>query len=246
MSISLKGVSFSYQPGNPILRDINVDIQRGECVLILGRNGAGKSTLLKLLNGILKPTAGEVLVNGRNTASTPTSDLAAHIAVTFQNPGDQIFASSVRKEILFGPTNLKRQNAELLTDKALTTFGLGSKASRHPYDLLPAERKLLTIASAVATDAPFLAFDEPSAGLSHYERESFTNAFEELKTAGRTFIVVTHDLDFFITLATRVYIISSGGIGYAGSADDVLSQRETLRKLGVRIPLSERLLGMLE
>ena len=246
MSISLEKVHFSYQPDVPILQDITFEIQRGECVLIIGRNGAGKSTLLKLLNGILKPNQGRILVNGRDTARTPTSELAKEIAVTFQNPGDQIFASSVRKEIMFGPRNLKRHNVVELTERATTLFGLGSKAHQHPYDLLPAERKLITIASAIATDAPFLAFDEPSTGLSQYERGLLTEAVLELRKKGHTFIVVSHDLELFLTLATKVLVISSGRILYEGSSEDFGEKERTLRRFGVTPPLSWRLRRILE
>lgn len=246
MSISAKGVDFSYQTGSPVLQDFTMDLRRGECILMVGRNGAGKSTFLKLLNGILKPTKGEIYINGRNTATTPTSELAGHVAVTFQNPGDQIFSPTVRKEILFGPRNLRRENAEELADRALTLFGLVSKASRHPYDLLPAERKLLTIASAVAMDTPLLAFDEPTGGLSQYEREIISNGLRQLKTDGRSFFIVTHDLDFFLPLATQVLVLSSGRVAYSAPASELVRNSHLLRKYGVTLPLTTRLLRLLE
>ncbi|MGB2868252.1 MAG: ABC transporter ATP-binding protein [Bacteroidota bacterium] len=245
MSLELQNVSFAYPGQQPVLRDISFSLNEGECVLILGRNGAGKSTLLKLLNGILRPGSGSILLHGESTSTKSTAQLARHIAVTFQNPADQIFASSVREEIMFGPRNLKRDNALELVEESLTTFGLTSNADDHPYDLLPARRKLLTVASAVASDSPLLVFDEPSAGLSHPERLLLHNCLSRLIGQKRSILVVSHDLDLFLPFASRILVVDGGTIVFQGGRNEFLSAGVALRRFGVRLPMLSRIKKML-
>ncbi len=222
MSISISNVSFAYSTSQPVLRSLDLSISDGECVLLIGQNGAGKSTLLKLLNGILKPTEGTVTVNSRDTAHTPTAGLAAHIAVTFQNPADQIFASSVRAEVRFGPKTLGRPDHERLTDFALGLFHLRECADRHPYDLPLAQRKLVTLASAVATDAPILAFDEPSASLGQTERPILRAAFDTVRRHNRTLLVVSHDFDLFLAQTTKLVALGDSRFIHVATASDLV------------------------
>jgi energy-coupling factor transport system ATP-binding protein len=244
MSINVRNLTFGYSKEVTVLRDINLEIQQGEFVLLIGQNGAGKSTFLKLLNGILKPHSGSIHVNGLETTVTPTSKLAAHIAVTFQNPADQIFASTVRDEVLFGPKILGKPNPVNLTEQSLALFRMTDVASKHPYDLPPAQRKLLTIASAVASDASILAFDEPSASLSQTERLILLNGLGELRKANKTLMVVSHDLDVFVPLATRMIILSEGRIVHDGKPVDIVTHAGLARSAGLRLPLLLRLKRM--
>ncbi len=154
MSIRLDNMSFGYSEKALTLQDLNLTIERGEFVLMVGPNGAGKSTILRLLNGILKPGSGTVTIHGLDTRLTPTPVLASHIAVTFQNPADQLFAATVRNEILFGPRVLRRENPARLADQSIELLGLRKFAAKHPYELSPAHLKRRTGALAVATDAP--------------------------------------------------------------------------------------------
>jgi energy-coupling factor transport system ATP-binding protein len=241
MSIELRNVSFSYAVDKPVLHNLSCSIGTGEFLLVIGQNGAGKSTLLKLLNGILKPTSGNVLINGIDTTTQPTSRLAKEICVTFQNPADQIFASTIRAEVEFGPKNLKRDNAQQLVDDALSLCGLEALASHHPYDLPAAQRKLLTVASAIASGAPFVAFDEPSAGLSQLERSVFERLLTALKKGNRGLIVVSHDLALLLPYATTVLVLARGEMVYCGNANAVTGQSALIRKAGLRLPLPYRI-----
>jgi energy-coupling factor transporter ATP-binding protein EcfA2 len=241
MSIRLSNMSFRYSEEALTLHGLNLTIEQGEFVLMAGPNGAGKSTVLKLLNGILKPGSGTITIDNLDTRVTPTAALASLIAVTFQNPADQIFAATVRNEILFGPKLLRRANPAKLTDKCIELFGLEQYASNHPYDLSPAHRKLLTVASAVATDTPILAFDEPTASLSQPERLILLNALNELKREKRTLLIVSHDLDFFIPEATRLVVLNGGEIVHVGNPVDIVNSRQLARTAGISIPLAFRL-----
>jgi energy-coupling factor transport system ATP-binding protein len=241
MNIEFKNVSFQYHADHMVLHNLSFVVEPGAFLLVIGQNGVGKSTLLKLMNGILKPTSGHVLIGGLDTASHPTSCLAADICVTFQNPSDQIFAPSVRKEVAFAPQNLKRQDIDGLVSHALSLCSLDTVEFRHPYDLPAPQRRLLTVASAIASGAPFLAFDEPSAGLSQIERVVLERLLTELKRDRRGFIVVSHDLGLFLRYASKVLILSGGRNIFFGEPEVLLRREEYLRKAGLKLPLFLRL-----
>lgn len=245
MTITFHNVSFAYQPEVPVLRDISFEVKVREFLLVIGQNGAGKSTLLKLLNGILKPTAGRVDVAGYNTSTTPTAALAAQVCVTFQNPADQLFASTVRREVEFAPRNLKRTDLSELVDEALTLCGLRDSAPSHPYDLPFAGRRLLTIASAIASGSPFLAFDEPSAGLSQIEQVTLDTLITTLRAKARGFLVVSHDLELFLPYADRVMVLHRGRVTFAGGPQELISREGILRQAGLRLPTPLRLARIL-
>ncbi len=244
MSIEFASVSFAYQQQQPVLKDLSLELSDGERVLIVGPNGAGKSTFLKLLNGLLKPTSGSIQVNGKDTRHTTTAELAGHVSVTFQHPGDQIFASNVKGELAFAPTNLKRNNSDQLIANAAHLFGLETLLDKHPYDLPQASRKLLTVASAVASDAPVLAFDEPSAGLSYSERLTLQEALQTM--INKTLIIVSHDFDLFLPLCNRVLVLSLGMLMFDGAPTRFIDKAPTFRQAGVQLPLAMRLRSILE
>lgn len=241
MSIEFNNVNFQYREDHEVLRDLSFSVEAGTFLLVVGQNGVGKSTLLKLLNGILKPTSGRILVSGLDTASQPTSRLAAEICVTFQNPADQIFAPTVRKEIEFAPRNLRRSNIEDLVSQALSLCSLDAVSSSHPYDLSAPQRKLLTVASALASGSTFLAFDEPSAGLSQIERSVFERLLIDLKSKQRGLIVVSHDLGLFLRHASQVLVLSEGRNIFLGRPDALLTNERHLRKAALKLPLPLRL-----
>jgi energy-coupling factor transport system ATP-binding protein len=241
MSINFQSTGFSYPGGGPVLHDISIDVPSADFLLITGHNGAGKSTFLRLLNGMLKPTEGRVLVDGQDTRSIPVSRLASTVSVTFQHPGDQIFASTVLDEVRFGPKHFRRPDPDSDSNKALTLLGLESFSAMHPYDLSSAGRKLLTIASAIATGAQYLAFDEPTVHLSQPERARFLDALQQLRNTGKTFIIISHDLEFFLPIAKRILLLNSGVVSFLGHHTEIDRYTVLARKSGVRLPNSFRL-----
>ena len=244
MSIVFESVSFSYPDGNSVLHGCSFKIPGGCFLLIGGQNGAGKSTLLRLMNGLNRPQSGRILINGVDTGNQEPSQLASSVAVTFQHPADQIFASEVLKEAIFGAKNLKRENPGALAAEALDLFGLGPCASMHPYDLSPALRRLLTMASAAATGSPVLAFDEPTIGLSQPERSTLRLALEFLHRNGRSLIIVSHDVEFFFPLCESMMVIANGGIAFHGSVAEIENRQSVLESAGIGLPLSLRLQRM--
>lgn len=240
MTIRFHNVCFAYEPSRPLLRDLSFEVGPSEFLLIVGQNGVGKSTLLKLANGILKPVSGKVTIGNLDTKVSRTSRIASELCVTFQNPADQIFAPTVSQEAEFAPRNLRRENPAGLAHQAMALCNLDTVATHHPYDLPTAQRKLLTVASAVASGAPLLAFDEPSAGLSQLELRGFERLLEALKVERRGLLVVSHDLGLFLQYATRVLVLRSGETMYYGPPEPLLANEGILRKAGLRLPVPRR------
>jgi energy-coupling factor transporter ATP-binding protein EcfA2 len=244
LKITFRNVTHEYGNGIAALREIKLTIEKGSSVLLVGRNGAGKSTLLKHLNGILKPTMGDVLLDDVDTRSHDTSDLARYVALAFQNPDDQIFATTVKDEVSFGPENLGKENAPQLTQDALALLGLRGFSSSHPYDLHPSKRKLIAIASAIAMDTPIIALDEPNAGLDLRQANILRRTLEELKRRRKTLIIVSHDLDFFLPYCNAVVMLKEGRLTFEGTATELAAReevRELLRDSGLRIPILWRM-----
>jgi len=244
MDITVRDLHHVYHGGVHALNGISLTIAGGECTLLVGQNGAGKTTLLKHLNGILKPTSGEVLVGETSTKLHDVAFLAQFVALSFQNPDDQISMTSVFEEAMFGPRNLGKQNAEDLAREALRTLGLEDVADTHPHDLHPSKRKLLTIASAIAMDTPIIAIDEPTAGFDLRQRRTFGNALEELKGRGKTVILVSHDLDYCLQYCDSVILMDRGSVTFHGDKFDLLSRsdlRGLLRRSGLGPPILWRM-----
>ena len=166
MKLELREVSFQYPAGVLALDGISLSIGSGEAVALIGENGAGKTTLAKLLNGLLRPTSGTVLVGEDDTRRYTPAQLSRHVGFVFQNPDDQLFARTVRDEVAFGPRNQRVSAGEVRArvDHALDDVGLGSAIDRHPYDLTAPERKRVALAAALAMQTPALILDEPTIG----------------------------------------------------------------------------------
>ena len=160
------GVVHVYGGETRALDGVDLTIRRGERVAIVGQNGSGKSTLVRHFNGLLRPTEGRVLVDGRDTVGQRVAHLAATVGLAFQDPDRQIFDGKVRNEVAFGPQNLGRRGPELQAaiDEALVATGLDKDARTNPYDLGFSRRKLLALASILAMGTPVVVLDEPTTG----------------------------------------------------------------------------------
>ena len=170
--IEIKALHFYYTAQDEILKGLNLSFD-ARSTAIIGQNGAGKTTFVKLLKGLLKPTAGEILINGINTKEVTVAELAKHIGLVFQNPNDQIFKKNVMDEIMFGPLNIGQspKQAQESSRKALNMVGLYEKKDENPYDLSLSERKLISIASIVAMNPNIIILDEPTIGQDYAGKE---------------------------------------------------------------------------
>jgi energy-coupling factor transport system ATP-binding protein len=164
--IELKSISFTYPGGMTALHDASLEVESGESLAVIGQNGAGKTTMIKMVNGLLRPTTGAVHLFGEDICKTSTAKIAHKVGFVFQNPRTQIFLSSVQAEAEFGPQRIGMSHDQVKerVAYALELVGLADRRDVHPYEMTPAERKLLTIASIVSMDPQILILDEPTGG----------------------------------------------------------------------------------
>lgn len=243
MHLNLEEVSFGYKEDILALRSVDLDINEGESVAIVGENGAGKSTLAKHLNGLLKPDHGRVLVGDWDTQRYSPAKLAARVGLAFQNPNDQLFDQTVAREVAFGPRNLgfsEERVAQQVT-VALTQVGIEGAKDTHPYDLPLAQRKLVVIAAILAMDTPVVILDEPTIGQDMFGIARVAGVVEGLKADGRTVIVISHDLDFCAEHCQRVVVMAQGAVQADGPAEDILYEHDLLLEASVEPPQIARL-----
>lgn len=230
MIAELRGVTFAYPGGIQALRDVSLSIGAGERIALVGHNGSGKSTLARHLNGLLRPSSGEVWLDGEPATDQPVAVLAGKAALLFQNPDDQICKGRVADEVAFGPRNLgfsPARTAELASE-ALALFGLDGREDDNPYDLGLSERKRLALASVVAMDTPLLVLDEPTAGLDSFEAGLLSSALDRLSGQGRAVVLISHDMDFVAENCDRAVCLESGRLRFDGPVAELFVREELL------------------
>lgn len=241
MSVQLTGVAFVYPSGVRALDGVNVEIATGEVVAIVGENGAGKTTLVKLLNALLRPTEGQVLVDGWDTAAHTTAALARKVGFLYQNPDEQLFERNALQEVSYGPRNLKLEDADRRSRAALAQVGLADEAETNPYDLPPTQRKMLALAATLAMGTPVVVLDEPTIGQDAAGRDRIAAIIEGLQTEERTVLVISHDLDFCARVATRALAMANGKVLADGPIAEVFAQEDLLAKAALFAPQLVRL-----
>jgi energy-coupling factor transporter ATP-binding protein EcfA2 len=241
MRVKFERVSFTYG-STEALKEVSCEFVSGKTVLVVGHNGSGKSTFLRLMNGILKPSNGEVYVGDTSTKEKAVSELARRCALSFQNPDDQLFAQTVGKELRFGIDNIGGDGS--LLGPIIEAFHLGEHLESNPYALTYALRRLVAIAGSGAMDTPILALDEPTAGLSLREKNYLGNLISLLKGRGKTIAIVTHDLNFLLPYVDDVLMLRKGEVQFAGGRDDLFARadgRELMRRSGISYPVYARI-----
>ncbi len=213
--IRCEGVSFTYPDGTRALDGIDLSIEPGERVAVTGPNGSGKSTLIRLWNGLLRPTAGRILVNGRPTEGRRVAELARIVGLTFQDPTRQLFRRTVRDEVGFGARNagLGGRDLDDSVRTALREVGLLERASTNPYDLGPSKRRLLTVACVLAMRPKVLVFDEPTNGLDTTEIATLARVIRDhLRRDDHVVVAISHDAHFVAEAFPRVIRLEAGRI----------------------------------
>ena len=212
--VELRGLTHRYAGGIEALRGVDLRIEPGETVAIVGQNGSGKTTLVKHLNGLLRPTAGSVAIGGRDTGAERIDELASLVGFVFQNPDDQLFNRTVEREVAFGPRNLRLGDAQAarLVDQAIEAAGLQAERTANPYDLNVSGRKLVALASVLAMDPAVLVLDEPTTGQDGPGVDRIGAVVEALQQAGRTVVAITHDMEFAAARFDRIIVMRLGEI----------------------------------
>ena len=236
-AIRLQDVRFGYEPGMaPVLDGIGFAVASGEVVAIVGHNGAGKSTLLRLLNGLLRPDAGRVEVNGHDAAGLKVSEIARHVGTVFQAPESQIFNATVRAEIGFGPAQFGMPDAAARVAEAVARTGLEALLDHHPLDLDAAARRFVAVASVLAGAPGVILLDEAQRGLAALRRARLGAIIAAEKAAGRAVILVCHDMDFVAAHADRVLGLAGGRLAVDAPVRAFFADARATRAVSVEQP----------
>ncbi len=241
-ALQLNGVWFSYA-ANAVVRDVSFAVQAGETVALLGHNGAGKTTLTRLIVGLLHPTRGEILVAGVPNMGQAPEEIARDAAYVFQHPDQQLFSRSVIEEVSFGPLQLGRTDVDArdIAFHALLDLGIESHAGVHPYDLPPAERKLVALAAALAQQPRVLILDEPTQGLDRGTRARVCDVVLRSAESGVAVLAVTHDAAFVAECMERALVMRSGEIVADEKARSLVMDDARARTFGLASPPAARL-----
>nr|WP_242831879.1 ABC transporter ATP-binding protein [Desulfitobacterium hafniense] len=236
--IQIKQLVHRFESGQIGVQGIDLTIEKGEFVALAGSNGAGKTTLAKHINGLLKPTQGEVIVKGLNTKDVDTAQLAKTVGYVFQNPDHQIFSVSVEKELEFGLKNAGFTRAEIAEriTQALALTGLENYRQVHPYTLSKGERQFIAVASVLALTPEILVIDEPTTGLDWVGVEKIMKLLQQLHRKGTTILMISHDMDSVADYAERVIILREGQVMIDAPPWEAFADESMLRQAAVLPP----------
>lgn len=246
--ISFQDVTFTYTNETNVLEDISVEIPQGQFVCVLGANGSGKSTFSKLINALLLPDKGSVVVDGLITNDAQnTFKIRSTAGAVFQNPDDQIVASLVENDVAFGPENLSVPNPELRqrVEAALAQVGLTGFERRETNALSGGQKQRVAIAGVLAMEPAILIFDEASSMLDPRGRRGLMRVCKELNEQGMTIVMITHFMEE-AAQADRVLVLRDGTIALDGTPEEVLTQDALLRELNLDIPFATHLSRLLQ
>ena len=246
--IELRGLSYSYPDGTPALRGINMKIDKGERVAVIGPNGAGKSTLFLHLNGILRPTTGEVIIDGKKMEySRDLIKIRQKVGIVFQNPDDQLFSPTVREDVAFGPMNLglPMDEVEERVRDALQKVGITGYENRAPHHLSGGEKKRVAIAGILAMKPEIMVLDEPTTGLDPETADGIIRILLELSMEGITVIISSHDVEIINQFAERVFVLNNGKLIAEGTPREIFRDAELISRASLRLPRTADLMNRL-
>lgn len=243
MPIVLDDVSFTYPDGSPAVEAVSLTIDDGERVAIIGQNGAGKTTTVKMMNGLLKPTSGTVLVDGIGTADRSTAAVAKDVGYVFQNPDDQIVASTVREELEFMPRYYRWNDDEIAqrTTRAAELTGITDTLETNPHDLPFAVKKFVAIASILVGHCRYLILDEPTAGLDHRGIVLLHGLIDSLRDEGVAVVTITHDMRFVVEAFERIVVMTNRRVVADGRATDTFADDTILAGARLKRPEAAQL-----
>ena len=245
-AIETVGLTHYYSKGTvsqvAAINDVNLQINKGELVGIIGHTGSGKSTLISHFNGLLKPDSGKVLVDGVDIWKDKETLRKSRfkVGLCFQYPEYQLFEETVYKDIAFGPKNMKLSEAEIKERVLRAAAFVGVKPEhmeKSPFDLSGGEKRRVAIAGVMSMEPEVLIFDEPAAGLDPRGRSDLINLIKNYrKQTGSTVIIVSHSMEDIAEMADRVIVMNNSSVAMNGTVDEVYSRGEELRKMGLNVP----------
>ena len=256
MSIEVRDVCYVYEAGSPhskaALDHVSLTIEKGEFIGIIGHTGSGKSTLIQHLNGLLKPTHGEILYDGVNILEHKENlrQLRQKVGLVFQYPEHQLFEMTIWKDVAFGPTNMKLPQEEISrrVESALSMVGISSDFyQKSPFELSGGHKRRVAIAGVWAMEPDYLILDEPTAGLDPMGRDAILGKVMELhRELGMTAVLVSHSMEDVARYVNRILVMDEGRVKFDGEPRTVFSHREELEAMGLGVPQVTKLGSLLQ
>ena len=237
--LATEDLSYRYADGTDALSDVNLVVKEAEFVGILGSNGSGKTTLLKCLDGLIRNFDGTVRIHGSDVKQLGPREIYSRVGLVFQNPDDQLFASTLREDVAFGPTNMGFPKKEIVSrvNKALSDVELHGLARKSIHHLSFGQKKRACIAGLLAMGQKILLMDEPTAGLDPMGEYKMMKLLRKLKREENTTIVMaTHSVDLVPLFLDRLIILSKGRIHRQGTPEEVFSAAEEMQSVKLRLP----------
>lgn len=244
--LELKNLSYVYGTGTPFektaVNNLSFSIEKGEFIGIMGHTGSGKSTLVQMLNGLMKPTSGQVLLDGEDIWANPRDirKIRFKVGMVFQYPEYQLFEETVAKDIAFGPTNMGKSGAELekaVNDAARFTGLKDELLEKSPFDLSGGEKRRAAIAGVIAMNPEVLVLDEPTAGLDPMGRDVLLSQIVQYhKERKNTVILVSHSMEDIARVADKIIVMNKSNLVMFDKTKEVFSKGRELEKIGLRVP----------
>lgn len=247
MSIKIENLTYVYMPKTPFekkaLDNVNVEIEDGEFLAVIGHTGSGKSTLIQHLNGLLKPASGKIYVDGTDITDKETKlvDIRKKVGLVFQYPEYQLFEETIAKDIAYGPSNLGLSEDEILkrVKKSMEMVGLNYEEYKDisPFELSGGQKRRVAIAGVIAMEPKVLILDEPTAGLDPAGRDDILDQIKLLhEKYNMTIILVSHSMEDVGKLAEKIIVMNDGHIELQGKPKEVFKEIDTLEKIGLAVP----------
>ena len=255
-AVETKNLTYKYSVGTPFettaVDDVNVTIEKGEFVGIIGHTGSGKSTLIQHLNGLLKQTSGDVIINGKNIWSKDVNirDIRFEVGLVFQYSEHQLFEETVYKDIAFGPKNMELSPEEVdkRVREAAASMGITDEMlERSPFDLSGGQKRRVALAGVIAMEPQILILDEPAAGLDPIGRDTVLEKISEYhRNSGTTILLVSHSMEDIVKYADKVLVMNRGRLFCYEDVDKVFSRSKEIQMIGLDVPQITRLSLMLK
>ncbi len=254
--LETRNLTYKYGIGTPFektaVEDVSIQIERGEFLGVIGHTGSGKSTLIQMLNGLIRPTSGQVLLEGKDIWAEPKKirDVRSQVGMVFQYPEYQLFEETVLKDIMFGPKNmgLSDAQAQARAEEAAAFTGLKAELlEKSPFELSGGEKRRAAIAGVIAMDPEVLVLDEPTAGLDPRGRDVLlTQITQYHKKRGNTVLLVSHSMEDIGRTADRLLVMNSSRCAYLAPTQEVFAQSRQLEEMGLRVPQITKIVQALE
>ena len=248
--LETKDLSFTYPDGTQALKNINIQIKKGEKIAIIGPNGAGKSTLFSHFNGLTEPTSGHVEIDGEKIIFEKDELIKVRqkVGIVFQDPNDQLFAPTVREDVAFGPMNLGLEYDEIVKriKEALEMVGMSGFEDKTPHHLSGGQQKRVAIAGIVAMRPDIMILDEPTAGLDPEGVDKVLDILNKLNDEGISIIISSHDIEMVSQFAEKIYVLYNGEIIASGDKHQIFSDKELLKKAHLKAPVTTEILYKLK